>query len=144
MGIKLIRILHILLLLLIVIFGVTFSASNGLVFKGEPNEYVAESLSSATDDNVTIQFSAILFFPVLVISLCCLFKPMKLFEYLFNNLIYLIQIFMLFAIESGSILYTMIYDHNIVLWVWIISFILIVCLTQFFFLKRIIWQGICL
>ncbi len=117
MRIKPIRIFHLLLSILIVVFGAAFSAS-------------------VDDDHVMIAFSCILFFPVLTVSLFCLFEPMKLFEYLFNNMVYFLQLLMLCAIESGSILNTMIYDHNIVLWVWIMSFILIVCLTQFFYFLR--------
>jgi hypothetical protein len=43
---------------------------------------------------------------------------------------------LLFAIEAGSIAKTIIYDHNIALFVWMVSFILFVFLTQVFFLEK--------
>jgi hypothetical protein len=133
--VELMRCLHISLLVLIVISGALFSGSKGLLLRGEKKYYVTELMSGGSDDNVAIEFSVILFFPIMIVSLFGIFRPLKLTEYLFNDITYLLQFFFLFFIEAGSILNTMIYDHNIALCLWITSFILLVCLTQFFYFK---------
>jgi hypothetical protein len=137
MSVKLIRILHISLLVLIVTSGWLFSGSEGLLLNGEKNYYVTELILGGSDDNITIEISVMLFCPVIIISLLSLFEPMKLIEYLFNDMICLLQFFFLFAIEAGSIINTMVYDHNIALWMWIVSFVLFICLTQVFYFMGI-------
>ena len=136
--IRLIRILHIVFVILIIISGFAFGRTNGLVLKGEDSEdiYVTDLLTSGSDDNITIEISSRLFIPVLLISLFRIFRNMKPVEYLFNNLISMLQIFFLLAIEAGSLFKTIIYDHNIPLLIWIIAFVLFVCLNQFFYLTN--------
>jgi len=119
--------------LIFIISGLFFTKSKGLVIKGNNKDiYVTELLSSGSDDNITIEFSVILFIPVIVISLLRIKKSMNLIEYLFNNLIYLLQIVLLSLIESGSIINSLI-NNNKTLWVWLVSFIMIVCITQLLF-----------
>ncbi len=132
---KIIRSLHILFMILIIISGFFFENSNGLVLKWDDDEdiYVTDLLTSGSDDNVTIEISSILFIPILIISLFRIFETINTIEFLFNNLVILLQFFFLAAIEAGSIFRTIIYDHNIALFSWLISFILFVCLTQFFY-----------
>ena len=132
--IKLIRVLYLSLLMIIVISGHSFSKSKGLVLKGyDKGVYVTELLSSGSDDNITIEFSVILFIPVMILSLFRINKPINLFEYIFNNFASLLQIMFLFFIEAGSIFNTIIYEQNKSLWAWSISIILFICVTQFFY-----------
>ena len=131
---KILRIFHISLIILIIISGYIFSKSNGLVFKGDNKDiYITEQLSTGSDDNIAIEFSVILFIPLLIVSLFKIKKSMSLLEYLFNDLICFSQIFYLLCIETGSIINTMVFNHNESLWMWIISFVLFICLIQFFY-----------
>ena len=132
--IKTIRFLHLILVISLITSSFVFSRSKGLVMRGtEKDRYVTELLSTGSDDNVTIEFSAILFIPVIIIVLFRIKKNMNLFEYLFTNFINLLQIFFLFCIEAGSVFNTIIYKHNKALLVWLVSFIMIICLTQYFY-----------
>lgn len=134
--IKPFRILHIALLILLIISSYFFSKSKGLVMKGDDkNIYVTGLLSSGANDNITIEFSIILFILVLVVSLFRIKKIINIIEYLFNNFMVLLQIVLLFCIEAGSIINTIIYCYNKALLIWVISFVLFICFTQLFFLK---------
>ena len=124
-------------MLIFIISGFFFTKSEGLVMKGEEKDlYVTELLSSGSDDNITIEFSIILFIPVMIISLFKIKETMHLIEYLFNNFIFLLQIMILSLIEAGSILNTILYKYNKALWVWLISFVMIICLTQFLYFNK--------
>lgn len=131
------RILQMLFVMLIIISGFVFEKTNGLILKWDDDEYiyVTELLTSGSDDNVTIKISFILFIPIMIVSFFRIFKTMNTIEYVFNNLIILLQIFFLVSIEAGSVLKTILYDHNIALLVWLISFVMFICLTQFFYFR---------
>jgi hypothetical protein len=102
--------------------------------KGDDKKiYVTELLSSGADDNITIEFSIILFIPLLIVSLFRIKINIKLIEYLFNNLTILLQIILLFCIDAGSIFNTIIYDNKVLL-IWVISFVIFIFSTQLFFL----------
>ena len=131
------RILQMLFVMLIIISGFVFEKTNGLILKWDDDEYiyVTELLTSGSDDNVTIKISFILFIPIMIVSFFRIFKTMNTIEYVFNNLIILLQVFFLVSIEAGSVLKTILYDHNIALLVWLISFVMFICLTQFFYFR---------
>ena len=134
---KLMRILHISLLFIFITSSFFFSKSNGFVLKGnEKGIYVSELLSSGSNDNTIIEFSAVLFVPLILLSLFRIKKAMVLFEYISNIIIFLLQISLLFLIEAGSIINTVIHEHNKALSLWIMSFFILICLTQFFYFSK--------
>ena len=133
-GLK--RLIYIIITILIIISGYAFSKSRGLVMKGDLKDtYVAEQLTTGSDDNIVIEFSILLFFPILIISFFRITKSMNLFEYLSANLISLLQFFLLFCNETGSVLNTIAFDYNLALLIWVMSFILFVIFTHFYFLR---------
>ena len=105
--------------------------------KGEwKDTYVTDQLSTGSDDNIPVELNVIIFIPVILLAIIRFNKPIILFEYLFNNCVCLLQILFLFCIETGSILNTIIYERNISLWTWVISFVLFICVTQVFYFHR--------
>jgi len=131
------RLIYMTIIILIIISGYAFSKSKGLVTKGELKDtYVTEQLTTGSDDNIVIEFSILLFLPMIIISIFRITKSINLFEYLSANLISLLQLFLLFCNETGSILNTLVYNYNIPLWIWVISFILFIIFTQFYYLRN--------
>jgi len=126
--------IYILTVLVIIISGCFFSRSKGLVLKGNDNGiYVTELLSSGSDDNVIIEFSVILFVPVIILLLFRITKSLGLIVYIIANIVSMVQILLLFFIEAGSIINTIIYDYNLALCMWIIFFALFIFLTQYLY-----------
>ena len=136
-SMKKMKIVYVITIILIITSGHIFSKSKGLVLKGQDKYiYVTELLSTGSDDNVVIEFSTLLFLPIFIISLIRIVKHINFIEYFIANLTSLSQITLLFFIEAGSILNTMINDLNIALWLWIMFFVLFIFLTQYIFLVK--------
>ncbi len=102
-------------LLAIVILGYSFSHTRGLITSFGVTDYVIDYPSSVADDNVLIEFSAILFFPLLICSYLRIMSLMNIVEYCFAMVIFTIQIFSLCLIEYGSIYHTIVYAKNTIL-----------------------------
>lgn len=130
------RIAYNVFVLLFVISSFLFDNTKGLLEKGEKKNYVIDSISSSADDNIVIVCGAIIFFPILIMSFIRIYKMMNLAEFIIGNIMNLFQmLFMLCGIDAGSIIETMIYDKNIILWIWVLSFCTVIILTQIFFIS---------
>ncbi len=104
---------------LLICFALLFRLTDGLM-DASGGFYVSELLSGGSDDNICIEFSCILFIPLLLF----LVKPRRkiaLWELLLGNVILLVQLVLLFAIESASIAKTVL-AGNWPLLLWSISY----------------------
>lgn len=115
------RYINIIILAFIISSSIIYSYTSGLVVTGG-STYVTELLSSGSDDNIAINISRLLFIPSLVITIIRGKKRIALIDCLINIVSILAQAVILMMIEVGSIMSTIIIDHNLSLFVWLLSF----------------------
>ena len=126
----LMRILLALSILFLIICGRFFSRTMGLV-DSVLNEYVNDLPGSQPDDNICIEVSQLIFILFFISNLSVIRKFSK-FDLIIGNASIFIQFIFLLAIESGSILKTILWGNYILL-AWFILYITIFIETNFFY-----------
>lgn len=125
------RIMLVLSILSLIICGRIFSGTKGLV-DSVLNEYVNELPGSQADDNICIEVSQLIFILFLVSNLSVLRRFSK-FDLIVGDISVLVQFLFLLAIESGSILKTIVWGNRILL-IWFILYIAIfIEINSFYF-----------
>ncbi|MBE6361709.1 MAG: hypothetical protein E7059_09705 [Treponema bryantii] len=116
---------------ILIVSGGLFSNTKGLRDASDFG-YVSETFSSSSDDNFCIEASTKLF--IIFIFFCfTLKKRFAIWEFITGNIVLFLQLFLLIAIESGSLILT-IKDGNIPLIVWIASYIFVFIEIYVFFI----------
>ena len=105
-----------------ILFSKLYSKTNGLV-DANNSEYVSSHMTSDSNDNICIESGVIIAIPFLFYILS-IKKRIKTFEYIIGNITLLIQVFLIIAIDGGSIIKT-IQIGNTVLFVWCITYCLL-------------------
>lgn len=115
----------------IIITSFLFSKTNGLM---AGSFFVKDFPSSMSDNGIEIEFSRFLF---LIPLICNLIKCRKYFlwKYIVNNLIILIQLFLLIGplLDGCSYIKTIFEGRNIVLAFYFISFLAFIFFVNYFF-----------
>ncbi len=118
--------LYLAICLAMMVLSVLFSHTAGLLLPGGGEvgfRYANELKSSGSDDDITILAGVILFFFPLLTKFIRLNKCVNAFDLSVLFLAFLLQGFVIMAIEIGSITDTIIHDYNFVLAFWIVGFI---------------------
>lgn len=124
------RIMLILSILFLIICGRAFSRTKGLV-DSVLDEYVNDLPGSQPDDNICIEISPLIFILFFVSNLVVIRKFSK-FDLIIGNATVFFQFIFLLAIESGSILKTIL-RGNFILLIWFILYILVFVEINFFY-----------
>ena len=124
------RIILMLSILFLIICGRAFSRTKGLV-DSVLDEYVNDLPGSQPDDNICIEISPLIFILFFVSNLVVIRKFSK-FDLIIGNATVLFQFISLLAIESGSILKTIL-SGNYILLLWFILYIFIFIEVNFFY-----------
>ena len=124
------RIILILSILSLIICARAFSRTKGLV-DSVLGEYVNDLPGSQPDDNICIEISPLIFILFFVSNLVVIRKFSK-FDLIIGNATVLFQFISLLAIESGSILKTIL-SGNYILLLWFILYIFIFIEINFFY-----------
>ena len=124
------RIILILSILSLILCARAFSRTKGLV-DSVLGEYVNNLPGSQPDDNICIEISPLIFILFFVSNLVVIRKFSK-FDLIIGNATVLFQFISLLAIESGSILKTIL-RGNFILLIWVILYILVFVEINFFY-----------
>ena len=124
------RIILMLSILSLILCARAFSRTKGLV-DSVLGEYVNDLPGSQPDDNICIEISPLIFILFFVSNLVVIRKFSK-FDLIIGNATVLFQFISLLAIESGSILKTIL-SGNYILLLWFILYIFIFIETNFFY-----------
>ena len=120
---------------LLIICSHFFSKTKGLTYS-TGDGFVSESMSCDSDDDFNIEMGKIIFIPFIIFCFT-IKRKIYVWEFIIGNLILFLQLFMIIAIEGGSIINT-IQTGNFILLFWSISYVaLFIELYSFFIFERI-------
>lgn len=129
MNIKKIIILVTVLLLITSAF--FFDKTDGLLEKNTKEYYVKDLMSSGSDDNLCITISQFIFIPFFIYMIRIKDK-ITVFEFVCSNIVLLFQLVLIFAIECGSIIDTIL-NGNFCLLLWGLLYISLIIETNIFY-----------
>lgn len=129
MNIKKIIILVTVLLLITSAF--FFDKTDGLLEKNTKEYYVKDLMSSGSDDNLCITISQFIFIPFFIYMIRIKDK-ITVFEFVCSNIVLLFQLVLIFAIECGSIIDTIL-NGNFCLLLWGLLYITLIIETNIFY-----------
>ena len=129
MNIKKIIILVTVLLLITSAF--FFDKTDGLLEENTNEYYVKDLMSSGSDDNLCITISQFIFIPFFIYMIRIKDK-ITVFEFACSNIVLLFQLVLIFAIECGSIIDTIL-NGNFCLLLWGLLYISLIIETNIFY-----------
>lgn len=129
MNIKKIIILVTVLLLISSAF--FFDKTDGLLEENTKEYYVKDLMSSGSDDNLCITISQFIFIPFFIYMIRIKDK-ITVFEFVCSNIVLLFQLVLIFAIECGSIIDTIL-NGNFCLLLWGLLYISLIIETNIFY-----------
>lgn len=129
MNIKKIIILVTVLLLITSAF--FFDKTDGLLEENTKEYYVKDLMSSGSDDNLCITISQFIFIPFFIYMIRIKDK-ITVFEFACSNIVLLFQLVLIFAIECGSIIDTIL-NGNFCLLLWGLLYISLIIETNIFY-----------
>lgn len=129
MNIKKIIILVTVLLLITSAF--FFDKTDGLLEENTKEYYVKDLMSSGSDDNLCITISQFIFIPFFIYMIRIKDK-ITVFEFACSNIVLLFQLVLIFAIECGSIINTIL-NGNFCLLLWGLLYISLIIETNIFY-----------
>ena len=129
MNIKKIIILVTVLLLITSAF--FFDKTDGLLEENTKEYYVKDLMSSGSDDNLCITISQFIFIPFFIYMIRIKDK-ITVFEFVCSNIVLLFQLVLIFAIECGSIIDTIL-NGNFCLLLWGLLYISLIIETNIFY-----------
>ena len=129
MNIKKIIILVTVLLLITSAF--FFDKTDGLLEENTKEYYVKDLMSSGSDDNLCITISQFIFIPFFIYMIRIKDK-ITVFEFACSNIVLLFQLVLIFAIECGSIIDTIL-NGNFCLLLWGVLYISLIIETNIFY-----------
>lgn len=129
MNIKKIIILVTVLLLITSAF--FFDKTDGLLEENTKEYYVKDLMSSGSDDNLCITISQLIFIPFFIYMIRIKDK-ITVFEFACSNIVLLFQLVLIFAIECGSIIDTIL-NGNFCLLLWGLLYISLIIETNIFY-----------
>lgn len=129
MNIKKIIILVTVLLLITSAF--FFDKTDGLLEENTKEYYVKDLMSSGSDDNLCITISQFIFIPFFIYMIR-IKDRITVFEFACSNIVLLFQLVLIFAIECGSIIDTIL-NGNFCLLLWGLLYISLIIETNIFY-----------
>lgn len=129
MNIKKIIILVTVLLLITSAF--FFDKTDGLLEENTKEYYVKDLMSSGSDDNLCITISQFIFIPFFIYMIRIKDK-ITVFEFVCSNIVLLFQLVLIFAIECGSIIDTIL-NGNFCFLLWGLLYISLIIETNIFY-----------
>lgn len=129
MNIKKIIILVTVLLLITSAF--FFDKTDGLLEENTKEYYVKDLMSGGSDDNLCITISQFIFIPFFIYMIRIKDK-ITVFEFVCSNIVLLFQLVLIFAIECGSIIDTIL-NGNFCLLSWGLLYISLIIETNIFY-----------
>ena len=125
--------------IIMILFSYLFNGTEGLLYITDNiNEaiaikYVSELLSSGAEDNMIIGLFDWFYIPIIILyAYKCYMTKFILSTYF---LIISLQLFSFMLLDIGSIYETIIYGKNLILFIWFISYFMVISISMYGFLN---------
>ena len=120
------------------IFSYLFYNTQGLLYVMDTSKeekiikYVSELLSSGSEDNILIGLYDWFYFPLIILYI---YNKCNITKFILGAYAFIIslQLFSLILLDAGSIYETIIYGKNLILFIWLISYIIIIIFILYAF-----------